>query len=153
MVKLLNCYLYANKSYGTLSKGAIFFWPTLYLSNNWPFFCVKTKLETHKSIIQNSQSLVQHAAFCDKLVHMITQHHNNQYWLHSHQRSICSVAKRAVTMILIVWTEINSNLYWLGWCALGKMFMTFIYVHCQLFITDSWFQFFLVLRHIKKIAW
>jgi len=30
MVKILNCYLYAKKSYGTLSKGAIFFWPTLY---------------------------------------------------------------------------------------------------------------------------
>ena len=25
MVKILNCYLYAKKSYGTLSKGAIFF--------------------------------------------------------------------------------------------------------------------------------
>ena len=25
MVKMLNCYLYAKKSYGTLSKGAIFF--------------------------------------------------------------------------------------------------------------------------------
>ena len=24
MVKILNCYLYAKKSYGTLSKGAIF---------------------------------------------------------------------------------------------------------------------------------
>ena len=25
MVKILNCYLYAKESYGTLSKGAIFF--------------------------------------------------------------------------------------------------------------------------------
>ena len=25
MVKILNCYLYAKKSYGTLSEGAIFF--------------------------------------------------------------------------------------------------------------------------------
>ena len=25
MVRILNCYLYAKKSYGTLSKGAIFF--------------------------------------------------------------------------------------------------------------------------------
>ena len=25
MVKILNCYLYAKKNYGTLSKGAIFF--------------------------------------------------------------------------------------------------------------------------------
>ena len=32
MVKILSCYLYAKKSYGILSKGAIFFWPTLYLS-------------------------------------------------------------------------------------------------------------------------
>ena len=31
MVKILNCYLYAKKSYGTLSKGAIFFGPTLYI--------------------------------------------------------------------------------------------------------------------------
>ena len=31
MVKILNCYLYAKKSYGTLSKGVIFFWPTLCL--------------------------------------------------------------------------------------------------------------------------
>ena len=29
IVKILNCYLYAKKSYGTLSKGAIFFMPTL----------------------------------------------------------------------------------------------------------------------------
>ena len=28
MVQILNCYLYAKKSYGTLSKGAIVFWPT-----------------------------------------------------------------------------------------------------------------------------
>ena len=32
MVKISNCYLYAKKSYGTLSKGAIFFWPTLYIA-------------------------------------------------------------------------------------------------------------------------
>ena len=28
IVKILNCYLFAKKSYGTLSKVAIFFWPT-----------------------------------------------------------------------------------------------------------------------------
>ena len=33
LVKILHCYLYAKKSYGTLSKGAIFFWPTLYKKN------------------------------------------------------------------------------------------------------------------------
>ena len=32
MVKILNCYLYAKKSYGTLSKGAIFFGhPCIYI--------------------------------------------------------------------------------------------------------------------------
>ena len=32
MVKILNCYLYAKKSYGILSKGAIFFGqPCVYL--------------------------------------------------------------------------------------------------------------------------
>ena len=30
MVKILN-YLYVKKSYGILSKGAIFFWPSLYI--------------------------------------------------------------------------------------------------------------------------
>ena len=34
MVKILNCYLYAKKSYGTLFKGGIFFWPTLYIYIN-----------------------------------------------------------------------------------------------------------------------
>ena len=33
VVKILNCYLYAKKKYyGTLSKGAICFWPTLYIA-------------------------------------------------------------------------------------------------------------------------
>ena len=31
MVKILNCYLYAKKSYGTLSKGAIFFGLPMYI--------------------------------------------------------------------------------------------------------------------------
>ena len=42
MVKILECYLIPEKSYGTLFKGAIF-WPTLYVSNNMlsktVFFC------------------------------------------------------------------------------------------------------------------
>ena len=29
IVKILKCYLIPKKSYDTLSKGAIFFWPTL----------------------------------------------------------------------------------------------------------------------------
>ena len=34
MIKILNCYFYAKKSYGTLSKGAIFFGhPCIYLVN------------------------------------------------------------------------------------------------------------------------
>ena len=33
MVKILNCNLYAKKSYGTLSKGAIF-WPSLIIYQN-----------------------------------------------------------------------------------------------------------------------
>ena len=33
MVKIFKCYLIPKKkSYDTLSKGAIFFWPTLYIS-------------------------------------------------------------------------------------------------------------------------
>ena len=35
MVKILNCYLYAKKSYGTLSKGAIF------LANPVEHICMK----------------------------------------------------------------------------------------------------------------
>ena len=32
MVKILNCYLYAKKSYGTLSKGAIFLAISVYFA-------------------------------------------------------------------------------------------------------------------------
>ena len=33
MVKIFKCYLIPKKSYDTLSKGAIFFWPTLYIND------------------------------------------------------------------------------------------------------------------------
>ena len=42
MVKILNCYLNAKKSYGTLSKGAIFFCPTLYIHSR---FCLLLVLQ------------------------------------------------------------------------------------------------------------
>ena len=41
MVIILNCYLYVKKSYGTLSKGAFFFWLTLYIYGQ-VFCCKKT---------------------------------------------------------------------------------------------------------------
>ena len=38
MVKILNCYLYAKKSYGTLSKGAIFFGQPCIMNNIKAYF-------------------------------------------------------------------------------------------------------------------
>ena len=46
MVKILNCYLYAKKSYGTLSEGAIFFGQPCILDK-----CIVNKLK--KAMLQN----------------------------------------------------------------------------------------------------
>ena len=42
MVKILKCYLIPKKSYGTLSKGAIFVWPTLYNSEQSELLRIKS---------------------------------------------------------------------------------------------------------------
>ena len=59
MVKILNCYLYAKKSYGTLSEGAIFFsanpvflqgFRHLYIISSCSHFFNKTDLEQYLSL-------------------------------------------------------------------------------------------------------
>ena len=51
MVKFLKCYLIPKKSYGTLSKGAIFFWPTLYLSKL--FYVISFSTVAYSYLLKN----------------------------------------------------------------------------------------------------
>ena len=48
MVKIFKCYLIPKKSYGTLSKDAIFFWPTLCIAaielNSYLLHLIKTNV-------------------------------------------------------------------------------------------------------------
>ena len=46
MVKIFKCYLISKKSYGTLSMGAIFFWPTLYKEHRDYRFIKRNKSST-----------------------------------------------------------------------------------------------------------